>query len=74
MNTNEVTPAPERFATEKQMAEMLGMSRASLCRQRAIGSGPPWIRIGIGRGQIRYPVTAFADWVAKRTQAQASAA
>ena len=57
---------------EGRIAELLGCSRRVVMQMRQASAGPPWIRIGTRRGQIRYPLAAFHAWIASRMQTSAS--
>lgn len=58
----------DKLLKEKQMAELLEMSSNSLRNRRNQGQDvPPFIRMGVGRGTIRYPYGAYREWLAERT-------
>jgi predicted DNA-binding transcriptional regulator AlpA len=49
-----------KFLTEKQVAEMLGLSIKTLQRWRLFGEGPEWRKFGTA---VRYPADALLAWV-----------
>jgi hypothetical protein len=53
-----------QLADERETAEMLRVSRASLRFWRARGGGPPWLRIG--RRLVRYEAAALRRWIEER--------
>ena len=64
--------AAERIPTESDpllsagtVAEIVGLSPATLRRYRAAGSGPPWMRIG--ERLIRYPRSGVREWIASQS-------
>lgn len=51
----------KRFYTENEMAEMLGLKKATLQNKRYLGAGhPPYKRIN---GLVLYPVKEVEDWL-----------
>lgn len=52
--------APKRFYSERDLAEVLGISVKTLQGWRFRGQGPAWRRLC---GTIRYDVQAFDLWV-----------
>jgi predicted DNA-binding transcriptional regulator AlpA len=55
---------------EKEVAEILGLSSATLRNWRTRGDGPPFVRLS-GRA-IRYEPVALREWVAHRTRRSTS--
>ncbi|QMV86480.1 helix-turn-helix domain-containing protein [Corynebacterium hindlerae] len=55
-------PTQDRFTTQ-QAADILGLSRMTLCRWRRSGIGPPWVRVS--ERKIIYPRREFYAWVAE---------
>lgn len=55
-----------------EVAEIRRVSQRTLERERATGSGPPFIRIGAR--QVRYPREGLMRWLAARTVAPRDAA
>ena len=55
----------ERLLKTPEMAERLGTTAITAKRWRAIGYGPPWIRLRGERGEIRYPESEYEKWVAE---------
>jgi hypothetical protein len=55
------------FLTDAQLCEMLGVTDRTTLVWRTNGGGPPYCRIGIGRGQIRYRLQDVEAWLAART-------
>lgn len=49
---------------EREVAELLRISRQTLSKWRAEEKGPPFIRVG---GSIRYPREAVQKWLDERT-------
>jgi hypothetical protein len=63
-----------KFLTEKQVAEIMGLSIKTLQRWRLFGEGPEWKKFGTA---VRYPADALADWIERaprggRTQMRVS--
>ena len=56
----------------REVAEMRRVSARTLERERATGSGPPFIRVG--PRQVRYQRAALLAWLAARTVQPRSAA
>ena len=50
----------QRFLSEKQVAEMLGLSVKTLQRWRLFGYGPKWRKFGTA---VRYPSDGLESWV-----------
>jgi predicted DNA-binding transcriptional regulator AlpA len=57
--------------TQKQCAEMLGLSERTLERLRTMGTGPKFIRIG---HSIRYRPEDVQSWLASRIVSSTSEA
>jgi len=55
----------ERLLKTPGIAERMGVSPVTVKRWRAIGWGPPWIRLRGERGEIRYPESEYEKWVAE---------
>jgi hypothetical protein len=52
----------ERLLKTPEIAERSQISPTTAKRWRAIGFGPPWIRLRGERGEIRYPESKFEEW------------
>lgn len=50
-----------KFLTEKQVAEIMGLSVKTLQRWRLFGEGPEWRKFGTA---VRYPADALEAWIA----------
>jgi hypothetical protein len=50
------------FYTPRQAAEILEISTRTLANKRALGNGPPFLKLG---GVIRYPIDAFETYLNK---------
>tara|TARA_R100000935_G_C2790500_1_gene145758 strand:- start:9 stop:200 length:192 start_codon:yes stop_codon:yes gene_type:complete len=48
------------FYTPKEAAEILEISTRTLANKRALGNGPPFIKL---EGIIRYPIDAFGFYL-----------
>jgi hypothetical protein len=57
----------ERLLKTLGIAELLDVSPVTVKRWRAIGWGPPWIRLRGERGGIRYPESEYEKWVAENS-------
>lgn len=53
-----------KLMTEQEVAGMLKISVHKLRRDRNIGGGLPFIKLG---GAVRYSMAALEDWLASRT-------
>jgi Helix-turn-helix domain len=53
--------------TEKQAAQLLNVSVSTIQKGRTYGYGPPYLRIGRGRGAIRYCPVAIEAYKQKNT-------
>ncbi len=53
----------EKYRTEKQQAELEGVSLRTLRRRRALREGPPWLKIG---ARVYYPIDSFDAWLESR--------
>lgn len=53
-----------QLLNESQTANLLGLSRACLRNWRAVGKGPPWMRIG--ERLIRYDLAKLRGWISKQ--------
>ena len=53
----------ERLLKTPEMAERLGTTAITAKRWRAIGYGPPWIRLRGERGEVRYLESEFEKWI-----------
>ena len=52
---------------ERAVSKILGVSLGSLRRWRLRREGPPYIKLGAGRGgAVRYPLVALDAWLASR--------
>jgi predicted DNA-binding transcriptional regulator AlpA len=49
-----------KFLTEKQVAEIMGLSIKTLQRWRLFGEGPEWKKFGTA---VRYPANALEAWI-----------
>lgn len=59
--------APDALCTdERGVAAALGCSVSLVQKMRQRDDGPPFLKIGHGRGRIRYPVDALRAWIASR--------
>jgi len=57
----------QSFLNERAVSKMLGISLGSLRRWRLRREGPPYIKLGAGRGgAVRYPLVALDAWLASR--------
>lgn len=57
----------DKYLTEKEAAEICGLSRQWFQRARWEGNGPPFVKIGSGRsGAVRYRLSALLQWLADR--------
>ena len=67
------TPNPQGnrpiLRTPEQVAEFLGVTKATLADWRCKGMGPAYIKVG---RLIRYPESPLVDWLEARTQQAAS--
>jgi excisionase family DNA binding protein len=54
--------------TKAELAEVLKVSVRTIDRYVAEGSGPPFIRVGRGRGQIRFRWSSVKRWVDDREE------
>lgn len=52
-----------------ETAERLKLSLNALRVMRGTRTGPPWCRVGVGRGVIRYPEAGLLRWIEQRTRA-----
>jgi hypothetical protein len=55
------------FMTDSQLCDMLGVVDRTTLTWRTDGGGPPYCRIGIGRGRILYRRRDVEAWLAART-------
>ena len=53
----------ERFLTSPEVALRLGISERGLCRLRAEGGGPPFVKIG---RRVAYNPASLAEWIQRR--------
>jgi predicted DNA-binding transcriptional regulator AlpA len=53
-----------RILSEGELARYLRVSRACLRRWRAVGQGPPWLRVG--KRLVRYDMAALRRWIEER--------
>lgn len=51
---------------ERQAARFLGVTAAGMRGWRANGGGPPYLRVGRGRGLIRYDPAGLRRWIDER--------
>ena len=58
-----------KLISTKEAAEVLGISPAFLERDRWRGASIPFIRIGNGKGAVRYSVASLEEYIQKRTVA-----
>jgi hypothetical protein len=61
------TPDETLWTDEDTAAYLREVSPRTLERWRALGSGPPWVKIG---RRVRYSPPAVKAWVAAQTQAR----
>jgi predicted site-specific integrase-resolvase len=52
------------YLTDRELIEVLGVSRSTLARWRHDGIGPPWVRL---EGTVRYPKEDLDRYIAERT-------
>jgi hypothetical protein len=57
----------EVLLREQEAARLLNVSVSTLQKGRIYGYGPPYIRVGRGRGAIRYSPTALEAYKQKST-------
>ena len=57
----------DKLIDTKHAAEVLGISPAFLERDRWRGASIPFIRIGNGKGAVRYSVATLEEYISKRT-------
>jgi predicted DNA-binding transcriptional regulator AlpA len=62
----------DRYLTERQAAEITGLSVSFFQRARWQGSGPPFVRVSARA--IRYKESALRDWMEQRTKRSTSEA
>jgi hypothetical protein len=55
------------FLTDMQLCDWLGVTDRTTLTWRTDGGGPPYCRIGIGRGRILYRRIEVEAWLAART-------
>ncbi|MEP9384627.1 helix-turn-helix domain-containing protein [Nocardioides sp. KR10-350] len=59
--------------TPAAAAEMMGLTTKTLANWRTrsgvIYTGPPFLRVGQGRGRIRYPLAGVREWLAQQERA-----
>lgn len=61
-------PEIDGYLSDNELAELLGVSKATLARMRRKGEGPPWMRVGASKNtSIRYPKLDLAEWLEART-------
>jgi predicted DNA-binding transcriptional regulator AlpA len=65
MNSNEMI-------TEQQLAEILRIGISTIRRWRSTGMGPTHIRMGSGRGSIRYRMEDVDDFIEKNSRSKAN--
>lgn len=58
--------------TEGEAADLLAVSVRTLQGWRFRGGGPRFVRVGSGRGAIRYARTELDDYVAERVRRSTS--
>lgn len=63
-------PTATRLLTQRQFAEMLGVTPRSLERWRETGDGPPFLRVG---GLVRYAPADVSAWLETRRRTSTSA-
>jgi len=56
----------ERLLKTPAMAERADVTAITAKRWRAIGYGPPWIRLRGERGEVRYPESEFEKWIKEK--------
>ena len=59
----------ERLLTARELADVVGVTPATILRWTRHGDGPPAARLP--SGQLRYPEEAFIAWLAARTTPRA---
>lgn len=57
------TGIEEQALTVKEAANFLKTKPQTLDRWRVTRSGPPFSRIGVGRGKILYRLSALIEWL-----------
>ncbi len=65
----EPTTNATRLLTQRQLAEMLGVTPRSLERWRETGDGPPFLRVG---GLVRYTPADVSGWLETRRRTSTS--
>lgn len=63
----------DRLITEEELADLVGWSLDWVRKQRRSGNGPDYIRLGGGKGHIRYRQSAVDAWLDERTHESAAA-
>lgn len=59
-----MNPFPERLLREQEAAKLLGVSHYWLQRQRWLGTGPNWVRVGGPHGRaVRYRGSDIEGWI-----------
>jgi hypothetical protein len=53
--------------TDEQLCDFLQVDARTTARWRQTGGGPPYLRLGPGRGIIRYQPPKVTAWLADRT-------
>lgn len=59
------TPTMPLYLRDKDVANMLGLSPATLAKWRQIGYGPDFVKIGY---KIRYAQAAVTSWMESKTR------
>jgi predicted DNA-binding transcriptional regulator AlpA len=53
----------ERLLKPAEVMELLSVSRSYLAKLRMKGGGPPFVKVGIKKTAVRYPLTGLEAWV-----------
>lgn len=61
-----------KLLTERETAEYLAVPQKTLQAWRWRGGGPPFVRIGSGRGHIRYRTTDLESYIEERRRSSTS--
>jgi hypothetical protein len=64
----------DRLVDTFYVCKALGISERLAIQMRQRGNGPPWLRVGERRGQIRYPIKALREWIAEQMRSPGRAA
>jgi predicted DNA-binding transcriptional regulator AlpA len=65
--------ATDRYLTEFELAQRLGISPRTLQKMRQDGTGPPYVKIGEARtSPVRYPESRLGVWEKSRMRTSTS--